>query len=173
MSNRADSTTSQRPNRRSTHVNQDAHRAGRDVATTVCLALTPASSAATTSSARTDVVAQAGWTTYHTRGDVAGAHASGSAYTYGNRNRVAVTGTLKDTRTDGKLAILQLWATYADGGHRYERDITGSSKRLGQDGGYTFASSVRKIELQECVGHKTASGRLVFDKCARGWHTIW
>jgi hypothetical protein len=139
------------------------------IAVGVSLTLTPTAIAASAP----DASAQSGWTAYHTRGDVAGANAAGSVYTYGNQNRVKVTGTIKDTKADGKLAILQLWATYADGGHRYERDITGGSKALGQDGGYTFASSVRTIEVQECLGHKTASGRLVFDKCAPGWHAIW
>ncbi|NUR26386.1 MAG: hypothetical protein HOV83_11150 [Catenulispora sp.] len=114
---------------------------------------------------------QSAWTAQHTRGDVAGAHASGKVYKRGD-GRVQLTGTLWDTKSDYKLAVLQIWATYADGGHRYERDVTGGSKALGSDG-YNFASSVRSIQVQECLGHKTGSGRLVFDKCAPGWATIW
>ncbi|GAA2484912.1 hypothetical protein [Streptomyces longisporus] len=120
----------------------------------------------------TDASIQSAWTAQYTRGDVGGAHASGHIYKRGD-GRVQLTGTLWDTKkSDHKLAILQTWATYADGGHRYERDVTGSSKALGSDG-YNFASSVRDIQVQECLGHKTASGRLVFDKCAPGWATIW
>jgi hypothetical protein len=116
--------------------------------------------------------AASGWNVTGTAGDIVGAYAHGSAYRRGD-NRIQVTGTLTDTKADGKLAILQLWATYADGGTRYERDVTGSSKALGSSGGYNFASSLRKIEVQECLGHSTASGALVFDRCAAGWYRIW
>ncbi|WP_314175712.1 hypothetical protein [Streptomyces winkii] len=116
--------------------------------------------------------AQAGWTAHTAASDVGGVHASGNIYKRGD-DRVQLTGTLKDTKTDGKLAILQISAKYADGGSRYEYDVTGKSKQLGSAGGYNFASAVRSIKVQECRGHKTGSGRLVLDKCGRGWHAIW
>lgn len=114
----------------------------------------------------------AGWTARGSASDVAGAHASGNIYQRGD-GRVQLTGTLRDTTTDGKLAVLQISAKYADGGSRYEYDVTGSSKQLGSAGGYNFASAVRSIKVQECLGHKTGSGRLVLDKCGRGWKEIW
>ncbi|KRV49006.1 hypothetical protein AQ490_22075 [Wenjunlia vitaminophila] len=120
----------------------------------------------------TTASAQSGWTARGYSSDVAGAHASGKVYTR-NDGRVQLTGTLKDTRTDGKVAILQISARYADGGKRYEFDVTGSSKALGSAGGYSFARSVRSIRVQECVGHKGASGKYYLDRCGSGWHEIW
>jgi hypothetical protein len=112
------------------------------------------------------------WDLTGTGAGVAGAHAYGNVYRRGD-NRVQVTGTLKDTDQDGKLAIVKLHATYADGGRRDERDVTGSSKALGSEGGYNFASSVRTISAMECLGHKTASGAIVEDHCASSWYRIW
>ncbi|AUA08910.1 hypothetical protein GTZ89_36185 [Streptomyces sp. SID8382] len=116
--------------------------------------------------------AQSGWTAKGYASDVAGAHASGKVYTRGD-GRVQLTGTLKDTKTDGKYAILQISAKYVGGGSRYEYDVTGSSKSIGSAGGYNFASSVRSIKVQECIGHSGGSGHWYLDKCGSGWHEIW
>lgn len=114
----------------------------------------------------------AGWDLNGTGAGVVGAHAYGDAVRRGD-NRVQVTGTIKDTDEDGKLAIVELRATYEDGSPRTERDATGSSKALGSAGGYNFASTVRTISGRECLGHRTASGVLVVDRCAAQWHRFW
>lgn len=114
----------------------------------------------------------AGWDLNGTGAGVAGAHAWGNASRRGD-DRVQITGTIKDTEEDGKLAIVELRATYSEGSPRVERDATGSSKALGSAGGYNFAPTVRTISGRECLGHKTASGALVVDRCAGEWYRIW
>jgi hypothetical protein len=109
------------------------------------------------------------WNLTHTAGDVVGAYARGSAHTYGTRNRVEVQGRLDDTKTDGKLAVFQLWAGYADGGRRHNVVRTSS----GTDIDFNFASSVQWITAQECLGHYTAGHNWVWDKCAKGSKQIW
>jgi hypothetical protein len=109
------------------------------------------------------------WSLSHTAGDVAGAYARGSVHTYGTSNRVEVNGRLTDTKSDGKLAVIQLWAGYADGGRRHEVVRTGSSTEID----FNFASSVRWITAQECLGHYTPARHWVWDKCAKGSHQIW
>lgn len=110
------------------------------------------------------------WHTYHRAGDVAGVDSSGHIYKQGN-DRVALTGTVRDTKHgDGERAALQIWATYADKGHRYElpNALNGSSQFY-----FTFASSVRKVQIQECLVHHANDGTLHYDRCARTWQTIW
>lgn len=114
----------------------------------------------------------AGWDLNGTGAGVVGAHAYGNAYRRGD-DRVQVTGTIKDTEEDGKLAIVELRATYPEASPRYERDATGSSKAIGSEGGYNFASTVSTISGRECLGHRTASGALVVDRCAGDWYRIW
>lgn len=116
--------------------------------------------------------AQSGWTAYKTVGDVAGANAKGHISQHSN-GRVYLTGTLDDTKQDGKDALLQISATYANGGKRYEYDVTGSHTDLGSKGGYNFAESVREIKVQECLANRGENGKWHLDKCGKGWHTIW
>jgi hypothetical protein len=116
--------------------------------------------------------ATSGWNLKGTVADVVGAHAYGRAYRRGD-TRVQVNGTLIDTKKDGKLAMVQLRATYKKGAPRYERDITGSRRTLGSEGGYNFAPTVQTISARECLVHRLPSGPIHVDRCASGWWRIW
>jgi hypothetical protein len=112
-----------------------------------------------------------GWNAKSTAGDKAGAHAQGNISRLSN-GRVKMTGTLKDTKGDGKAACLWTQAHYRDGGRRNEYDYVGGKGRsikLGSQDYYSFAPSVTGVWVREGLGK---SG-----KCnqgwAGGWYRIW
>ncbi|MEW2121501.1 hypothetical protein AB0945_41490 [Streptomyces sp. NPDC005474] len=100
-------------------------------------------------------------------GDIAGAWARGD-YWQASDGRWHLNGWLKDTgNNDGKGAAFRLKATYADGGTRYEEvwNTHGYGAEV-QIGEFNFASSLRGLQLQECILVKRADGNIEVGYCS-------
>ncbi|KAB1158801.1 hypothetical protein ACLQ20_19765 [Micromonospora sp. DT46] len=134
------------------------------LAVAVGLAVSTAVVASPAAAADCDILFGKCWTLYHSDGDVVGAHADGYTTTQcDGLGRVCVFGTLEDTKSDGKSACLEFFATYSDGGTRREYDRVGgygNSKSLGSAGYYSFASNVSTIKARE--GITNSSGTCVY-----------
>lgn len=113
--------------------------------------------------------AGAGYDVTHTGGDIAGAWARGNIWTTSD-GRVHLDGKLKDTSSaDKKGAALRIHAVYADGGTRDEEvwNTNGAGAEV-NIGAYSFASSVRRIQLKECQLFRASNGGIYVGACAGG-----
>uniref|UniRef100_A0AAU2JWE6 Ricin B lectin domain-containing protein n=1 Tax=Streptomyces sp. NBC_00049 TaxID=2903617 RepID=A0AAU2JWE6_9ACTN len=106
-------------------------------------------------------------------GDIGGAWAHGTTWRTSD-GRVHLNGELKDTAGDGKGAALMIHAVYADGGTRDEQvwNTQGNQKVVGI-GEYNFASSVRRIELKECLLFRDSGGGIYIGSCAYEAQTLY